>query len=531
MAKTGRKHQRHQRVGQNGKSEPAVQDGKQESWFNKFIHQAHQLAEAGRLDEALTICSEILNEDADRAEALFIAGYALLKADRFGLAYCLMQKCVQLVPEREQSWNNLGLVAASLHRHEESLKYLQRSLEIRPGQTESRNNIALIHVNDSRPLEAVKWADTSLTINPNQNDVAETRGYACLLLRRWQEGWDGYEKAVGVSKYRQPKPVNDEPYWDGKPVNKLYIRGEQGLGDEIMFASCLPDAKKAASNILYECDFRLEGLLKRSFPAIKIYGTRQQKERPWHDVFDAQCLIGSLPNLYRNTNESFPGTPYLKSDPERVEQWKVLLDKLPGLKVGLAWTGGLRNTFASRRSLTLPQLSPLFDVPGISWVSLQYKESDLDAPVKIHHWKRAAESQDIDDVAALIDCLDLVITVSTATVHIAGALGKPTWVLVPEKPHWIYGLEGDMPWYNSVKLFRQHGKWDGVINQLGEHLASHIRGFGPPATDSVHSTSEQYHPASIQAGSDNPTRLKPTANFSGGANGIHVQPLSSPFAV
>lgn len=509
-----------------------IQNDAQESRLQKFIGQAHSLAEQGDLEESLKVCSEILNIDPDRGEALFIAGYAFLKADKYGLAYCLMEKCVQLFPDREQAWNNLGLIAANLHKHEEAMSYLKRSLQIKPNQTESRNNVALVHVNECRPLKAIEWADTSLAINPNQNDVQETRGYASLMVRHWADGWKGYEAAVNNSKYRKPKPMGDEPYWDGSKVNKLFVRTEQGIGDEVMFASCLADAQRDVNSITLECDGRLEGLFKRSFPAIKVYGTRQQKHRPWTDEYDANCLIGSLPSHYRTTYESFPGTPFLKTDPDRVLQWKALLDKLPGKKVGLAWTGGLTNTFSARRSLSLSQLSPLFDVPGITWVSLQYKESDLTAPVKIHHWKRGAEAQDIEDVAALIDSLDLVISVSTATVHIAGGLGKECWVLVPEKPHWIYGLEGDdLPWYGSVKLFRQQGSWDGIINELGERLASHIRGDGPSATDSVHSTSEQHHPASIQAGIDHTFNLKPTANFSGRSDRVHVQPLSSPFSL
>src|SRR4051812_49319137 len=132
MAKAGRKHQRHERASENGGTESSVQSGKQETWFQKLILQAHNFAEAGKLEEATTICSEVLNENPNRSEALFIAAYCLLKAERYGLAYCLMQRCVQICPDKQEVWNNLGLVAASLHLHEESVAYLKRSLKIKP---------------------------------------------------------------------------------------------------------------------------------------------------------------------------------------------------------------------------------------------------------------------------------------------------------------------------------------------------------------------------------------------------------------
>ncbi len=545
MAKAGRKHKRHERVVPNGQLERNSQNGRQEprveekqanhsaietARIEALIQQAHDKAEAGDLDEALKICSDVLNEEPNRAEALFIAGYILLKAERYGLAMALMEKCTHLVPEREQAWNNLGLVAANLHQHELAEHALKKSLQIKPEQTESKNNMALICVNKCKPKEAIKWADESLAINPNQADVSETRGYASLMLRNWKEGWEGYEHAVGHSKYRKHRPMKDEPYWKGEKGVRLYIRGEQGLGDEILFASCMPDVMKDC-HVALECDKRLEGLFKRSFD-VPIFGTRHEKVRNWSGTFDAHCLLGTLHRYYRNTDESFPGTPFLKPDPERVLQWKVLVDKLPGLKVGIAWTGGIRNTFASRRSLSLSQLHPLFAVPGISWVSLQYRQPmDLEeAPVKIHRWARSAEAQDLDEVAALVESLDLVISVSTAVVHIAGAIGKECWVLVPEKPHWHYALEGDtLPWYNSVKLFRQKGSWDSAIQRLGGELASRVHRPGPTATRGLYGATEQHYPPSIQTSVNNAVNLKPTANFASGPDGVHVQPLSSPF--
>lgn len=534
MAKARRKHQRTERVDKDGQqagvSEPEIDE--KESRARVLLLKAHKFAEAQELDESLRCCSEVLNENPNRPEALFITAYVLLKAERFGMAYTMMSRCVALMPDREQAWNNFGLICSHLHRLDEAERCFRRALQIKPDQSEAVGNMALMFVNNCQPEEALKWVSKSLAFRPGQPDVLETRGYASLMLRRWQDGWLGYEAAVGNSKFRKKKPYKNEPYWQGEKPTRLIVRGEQGIGDEILFASCFPDVIRDC-DVTVECDKRLEGLFRRSFPGVPIYGTRHDKERNWSGEFDHYCLMGTLPRHYRNADDQFPGTPFLKTDPERLLQWRVLMDLLPGKKIGIAWTGGLRNTFQARRSLTLRQLAPVLRVPGCSFISLQYRESDLrDSPVPIYRWARGAEAQDLDDVAALIDACDLVIAVTTAAAHIAGAIGKPTWVLVPEKPHWHYGVQGDrMPWYNTMRLFRQRGDWSGVINQVSEELATYIRGDRPETTSSLQRTAEQYHPPSHQAGNDLPFNLKPTANITKGSNRVHVQPLSSPFVV
>src|SRR5678815_2207030 len=152
--------------------------------------------------------------------------------------------------------------------------------------------------------------------------------------------------------------------------------------------------------------------------------------------------IGTLAYHRRQHTQDFPGIPYLKADPERRIQWRALLDSLPGKKVGLAWVGGSRGTFRTRRSLSLEALLPILKVDGVSWVSLQYMDpteeiAEMEAAhgIKIHHWPRAAESQDYDDQAALVAELDLVITVCTAVVHLSGSLGKECWVLAVSYTH------------------------------------------------------------------------------------------------
>jgi ADP-heptose:LPS heptosyltransferase len=261
---------------------------------------------------------------------------------------------------------------------------------------------------------------------------------------------------------------------------KLLVIGEQGIGDEITYASVIPDAAKD-NDISYECDHRLEGLMRRSL-GVEVHGTRFNPDKTWRETraFDASALSGSLCMEYRRKDEDFPRKGWLVADPERRLQWRALLDQLPGRKVGIAWTGGRDNTFKSRRSFNLEGLLPILKTPGITWVSLQYKDTNEIAEftkkhgIEIKHWKRATENCDYDETAALVQELDAVVSVTTAVVHLCGGLGKKCYVLVPARSRWFYASNDSRHrWYESLELFRQSDKWpvEKVAQKLKADLA------------------------------------------------------------
>jgi len=447
--------------------------------LDQQIQLAHDLAEAGEPDEALRVASNVLNENPDEARALFLASYVFLQAERWGMAYNVLMRAATLVPRREQVWNNLGMCCMKMGRIDEARKHLNKALQLEPKNYAAMNNLALIEVNECNPKKALEYTYKSLNINPEQWDVRETQGYANLMLGNWEAGWDGYEAMVGNTKQRTAEPRKPVPYWDGSPIKRLLVRGEQGIGDEIAFASILSDA---VPEVVLECDRRLEGLFKRSFPNIEIHGTRFDKSVNWDADYDAWCLIGSLGWHYRTKDSDFPGKPYLKADPQRKLQWNALLGSLgTKKKIGIAWTGGLKDTHSERRSVDLEQLLPILQQDA-TFISLQYKnpapeitEFSQKHGIEIHHWPRATEAPDYDETAALVDELDLVISVTTAAVDLCGALGKECWVLVPNKPHWRYGMTGDKKiWYDSIKLFMQGKDWTGVINDIGAELADYL---------------------------------------------------------
>jgi hypothetical protein len=311
------------------------------------------------------------------------------------------------------------------------------------------------------------------------------------MLGRWETGWKNFDVGSFLEEkwerfdglyggfIRRARSYAGEKYWEGpeQAVKTLVVRGEQGIGDEICYASVFDDAAKDCDRLIIECGPKLEGLFKRSFP-YEVYGTRFEKQLDWQCKPDAHVLSGSLCTHYRTTTGSFPGKPFLKADPERRIQWRALLDSLGKRpKIGIAWKGGRFENNSERRSINLEAFLPILKLDA-DFVSLEYKDptKEIEAfeerhGIKIHHWKRAAESEDYDDTAALVDELDLVVTVQTAVVHLCGGLGKECWVLVPSKPHWRYGMTGDsMPWYHSVKLYRQKHDWGGIIKHVSEEL-------------------------------------------------------------
>lgn len=452
---------------------------------DKYLRKADGLLQAGNHEEAGAVLHIALNFDPNNSMALWNLAYSYMKAERWGLAYNLLKRAKEVDPGNPGIWCNLAATALSMasptqddKMMDEAEHLLTKAIRKAGDKPPPLNHLALIAVNRGEPERAVQFCERSLKLDPDQRDCRETLGYALLSMGNWREGFKNYDYSIGAAKVRMPKPFAQEPLWEGQK-GRLFLRGEQGIGDEISYASVIPDAAKD-NEVTYECDKRLEGLMRRSLPGVTVYGTRFQPSRYWSGEFDYHALTGMLCSKYRSNGE-FPRKAFLVADPERRLQWRALLDTLPGKKVGIAWAGGLPNTFSGRRSFALERLLPLLKIPGITWVSLQYKDAAKDIEfvetrVKIHHWERAVGKEvDYDETAALVAELDCVVSICTAVVHLCGALGKKCLVLVPNKPRWFYGREGkEHAWYESLELYRQTDKWP--IERVQQRLKEYLEG-------------------------------------------------------
>jgi hypothetical protein len=440
------------------------------------LQRAHDALESDQPDVTLRLCTEVLNEDFSNVLALHFAAIALLKGERYGLAYSLFRRVAQLTPKNSEAWNNMGMCYLEAQNPNRAEDCFKEALSRDPQSWSAMNNLALIAVNRCDTEKTHQWADRALKLNPDLMEAWQTKAFAYLQKREWKPGWELFEHSLGGPHRREivyRPPENREPRWDGSPGKTVVIYGEQGLGDEISFASIIPDAIRDCKKVIIDCDKRLEGLFKRSFPQADVYGTRKQDAVEWlanYDI-DARSSAASLTRFYRNADESFPGTPYLSADPERRIQWRALLDSLgPEPKVGIAWSGGLHDTGAKKRSLALEQLAPVLQQKA-HFVSLQYKGAspEMVGGVRLRNWDRATRTSDYDDTAALVAELDLVITVNTSVVHLAGALGVPCWTLTPKHCRWWYCAD-PCPWYRSVRIFRQTNDWKPVIQTVADEL-------------------------------------------------------------
>jgi len=258
----------------------------------------------------------------------------------------------------------------------------------------------------------------------------------------------------------------------------VVVFGEQGVGDEILFAHAIPDLLKISKSVVIECHPRLVNLFKNSFPECAVYGTRKDEQINWpaNHVLDAKVPIGSLHRFFRRHASDFPVYPsgYIKPDPALVGQFAGKSGKL---RVGVSWIGGTRDTHVALRSMPLENLAPILSVPGVEFVSLQYTENAGEEVAKAkakHGWDISHDNEmnaDLDQLFGCIAGLDLVITVLTSNVHFAGSMNVPTWCLTPIKSPWQFTQKA-MPWYPQAQLYRQsqHGQWGDVIGRMAGDL-------------------------------------------------------------
>ncbi|MCH7803099.1 MAG: hypothetical protein IH937_03365 [Acidobacteria bacterium] len=425
-------------------------------------------------DEALRLCSEVMTEEPDSKmghAALFMAGYIMLEAERFGLAYHIYSRCAEIRPDMSSCYQNMA-TSLELIDPDKALKLFQKAQSLDPNNHESMANEGLLWLKKGNPRKCIKLNKKALLMNPGNMVCQHNIGLAKLMLKDWS-GWAEYSATLGVKG--RTKVDYGIPEWDGKAPGKLLVYGEQGVGDEIMFVSMLKELM-ADHEIVLDTDERLRTLFDRSFDC-QVYGTRFQSEsniRLDHPDLDYQVAIGQLGELFRSKGD-FPGTHYLVANPDQKIMYRALFDTFPGKKIGIAWTGGTPQMGQHKRSFDVDELHTLLNKPGNTFISLEYNpinQEDMDNFGIKTFPHVTGKGQNIDELASLISQLDMVVTVCTTVVYIAGALGVPCYVLVPSEPSYRYHSEGCFPWYKSVTLARQKEgqEWRSVVKDLADEI-------------------------------------------------------------
>ncbi|MEO7727003.1 MAG: tetratricopeptide repeat-containing glycosyltransferase family protein, partial [Burkholderiales bacterium] len=414
--------------------------------------------------------------------AFYNMALAALHGGDFKQAVTSLEQALELDPEFVAAHSTLGYVLTHLTGDfERGAAHIRRALAISPDDVDALCNYSAVLAQAGNAEDAIGICLRLLTEHPSLHEARLNLSLARLKLGRFAEAWPDYEARKLARGNYIPRAL-DLPEWRGEPLQnrKLLIYAEQGIGDQIMFASCVPDVLDGGAACMLECAPQLVPLFTRSFPLVTVVPQAQADAvlaRVAREFgVDYAVAVGSLPAHFRNDVTEFPGgTGYLRAAPARVEFWSERLAALgPGLKIGISWSGGAPSTRGAERSTQLSAWTPILQQRGCHFVSLQYGEAGTQLPATLrgqtatlHDWREAID--DYDETAALVAALDLVITVQTALVHLAGALGTPAWVMLRSGCEWRYGEHGEtMPWYPRVRLLRQPraGDWNPVIARV-----------------------------------------------------------------
>jgi tetratricopeptide (TPR) repeat protein len=439
--------------------------------------KAQDLSKEGHVDQALSIYNQLLNRQFTSPELLYLVSDCLIRKGWNGAAINLLGVTLQTKPDFQEAWNNLGVA----FRHENYYQYASAAWEkaLALGETvEVLANMATLSADMGDPDDAIKWCDKAIAKDTNHWQSYWNKALAELTKRNWGVGWDLYENRRKLAHY-DSRPTIDAPQWGGNRVNHLYLHGEQGVGDEVMFASMIPEIMSRVDRLTVEAHKKFSGLLRQSFPGIAVV-TEEAEAAGIH--FDAKSGMGTPAAFLRRRREQFPGTPYLKPDPALVAKYRAELLKLgPAPYVALTWVGGMKKTRVEDRSIPLALYRPFLN--KYTCVSAQYTvhaKEEIESERKAHGLAKIDEASSGDDMhaqAALFAACDAVVTVCQTAVHVAGAVGAPAFVLVPHKPSWRYGIgSDDIPWYNSVRMFRQGmaEPWLPVLSRAEQALGEHF---------------------------------------------------------
>jgi len=438
------------------------------------------LYELGRFEAALASFDEAIAIRPGYAEAHFSRGNALKRLDRLQAALESYDRAIELEPRYAEAYSNRGNVQSELQRSVDALASYDAAIAIAPGHADAHCNRGNLLGDLMRFDEALRSFDRAIAANPEYAQAYFSRSLVRLLLGDWNNGWRDFEwrwRNEHCASSRERRSFSRPPWLGAQPIHgkTVLLHSEQGLGDTLQFCRYAAQVASRGARVVLEAPRALTHLLG-SLPGVAQVVTRGEPLPP----FDYHCPLLSLPLAFGTTPDTIPASiPYLRSGAARSQYWKVKLGERSRPRVGLVWSGGFRPdqpelwAVNNRRNIPLRMIAGL-KLPGLEFYSLQKgepAESELaqlkaggwDGPELIDH---SGELHDFEDTAALIEQLDLVISVDTSTAHLAGALGKPVWILNRFDTCWRWFLDRtDSPWYPTARIYRQDraNDWEGVI--------------------------------------------------------------------
>ncbi len=431
----------------------------------------------GQLDEAILCYQKALQLNPTNIYAFCNLGNTLAEKGQLDEAVGYYEKAIELNPNDAHIYNNLGFIFYNEKQLDKAIPYFQKAIELDP-------NFAMVYCNLGNALkekgqfdEAITYYQRALQLDPELVDAHLNMSLLLLLRGNFEEGWKEYGWRWKLKDFYRRN--YSQPLWDGADISgrTILLHAEQGFGDTIQFVRYVPFVAQGRAKVIVECQTELVTLLKSVEGVSQVVSRGEQLHN-----FVIHCPLLTLPLIFNTTLNSIPAKiPYITVDSMLVQKWqeKIQHDNLK-LKIGLVWAGGSTFRGDRNRSCSLEIFSPLAQIKGITLYSLQKGEAAKQArksPTSIKLIDHTTEIIDFSDTAALIENLDLIITVDTAVAHLAGALGKPVWTLLPFVPDWRWLLNReDSPWYPTMRLFRQPspGNWEAVMENILDELKKKV---------------------------------------------------------
>ncbi len=412
----------------------------------------------------------------DYLEATNNLGIVLIKMKRIAEAEVCIRRASELWPECPEVYNNLGLTLKKTNCMDEAAVNFRRALALRPDYPAAYINLGLVLKDSGRLDEAETCFQHVLKLHEDCSEADFALGILYLLQGQYEHWWEKYELRRSVFGYRQL----DIRRWKGEELagRRILLFYEQGYGDSLHFVRYASKVVPLASAVILWVQEPLGKLLSDSLPGVTIL----TKEPIQPEQYDFACPLPSLPFVFNTVEENIPRTiPYIRPRQSVAEKWRKILDQRDGghqYRVGIAWAGNPRHANDHNRTITVALFETLLDMGDINWVSLQVGDQAKDLTESLKGVVDFSQQLvDFSETAGIIDNLDLIITVDSAVAHLAGAMGKKTWTLLPFAPDWRWQLEReDSPWYPTMRLFRQQSfnNWQEVFVRVKTALKDEL---------------------------------------------------------
>jgi Flp pilus assembly protein TadD len=435
--------------------------------LDQAMNLAVQHHTAGRLAEAETIYRQILQVMPNYASALHNLGELAYRCKRYDAAIDLLKRASEIEPTKAIHQNTMAVALFSSGRPDESYHACLRALELDPQLASAHANLGICFADRGDLPASIKSFERAIELDPNNACAHDGLGLSSLMNGDLQRGWHEQEWRWAKHDFA-PRRFTGTPHWKGEDLRgkTLFIYVEQGYGDVFQFCRYLPILAERGIKVLMEQPPEIANLL-RTVPGNTQWITAGLPVAP---VCDVACPLMSIPLWCGTTLETIPAViPYLRANPDLVARWRVFFQSDANLKVGICWAGRPTHTNDHNRTTTLDSFAPLADVPGVTYYSLQKGPAAAQAgrpPAGMRLIDMSPRLENFDITAAMICNLDLLITVDTSLAHLAGAMGRPIWNLLPFCPDWRWMLNRpDTPWYPTMRLIRlpKRGDWQSAI--------------------------------------------------------------------